>query len=39
MDSFVFKKYFSELDGYTGDFNGLKRVMETGYEKMKADAK
>jgi len=37
--SFIFKNYLGGLDSYTGEYSGLKNILNTGIEKMSADLK
>jgi len=33
----VFKKYFSEIDTFTGEYDGLTKILDNGYKAMEED--
>jgi len=35
--SYVFKKYLPEFDSYSGDYTGMKKLLDEAIEKMKKD--
>ena len=37
--SFVFKKYFSQLDTYNGEYDGLTKILNEGHQAMVDDVK
>ena len=33
----MFKKYFSEIDTFAGDYDGLTKILDNGYKSMTDD--
>jgi len=36
--NYLFKKYFKDFDSYTGDFEGLKKIIDNGHEAIKSES-